>query len=164
MSEVKFTKSFKERHGHAKENLVTRSYTAWMNMKERCRGHQDHPHCYSGKGVTVCERWFLFSNFLEDMGEPGKGMTLDRIDNDGIYEPLNCRWATRKQQQNNRATNRILVCNGKTQTLAQWAEEVGIRPNTILYRLKRGWSEERSVNEPLHESNAHRRKRLYDGA
>lgn len=82
----------------------TPTYKAWKSMLQRCRNPND-PHFpgYGGRGITVCERWQSFENFLVDMGErPGDDLSLDRIDNDGHYEPGNCRWATRTEQNRNR--------------------------------------------------------------
>jgi hypothetical protein len=90
---------------------------------------------YGGRGITVCERWETFENFLADMGEPPDGMTLDRIDNMGNYSPGNCRWATVETQLNNRRNSHFLTYNGKTQTLAQWDRELGFSQGTIHNRL-----------------------------
>jgi hypothetical protein len=91
------------RHGASRRGKVTPEYRAWSRMKERCM----NPRCkrfrdYGGRGISICERWLSFDNFLLDMGVRSHGCSLDRINNDGIYEPSNCRWATRSEQMLNR--------------------------------------------------------------
>ena len=91
------------RHGHTKRNERTRTYSTWAGMRKRCGNPNEncYPH-YGGRGIKVCERWEVFENFLADMGEKPVGMSIDRIDNDGDYEPGNCRWATAKEQGQNK--------------------------------------------------------------
>jgi hypothetical protein len=92
------------RHGDTSRTARTPEYVAWSNMRGRCL-NLDHPKFkdYGGRGITVCEGWDSYENFLADMGRrPGPDLSLDRIDNDGNYEPGNCRWATKSEQQSNR--------------------------------------------------------------
>lgn len=94
-------------HGHSAHGR-SRTYVSWEAMHQRCRNpNKDGFERYGGRGITVCERWRDFENFLADMGERPAGKTLDRYPNpDGDYEPLNCRWATPKEQQANRCASR----------------------------------------------------------
>ena len=118
----------------------TRAYSIWHNMKTRC----DNPNSryfkdYGGRGIKICDRWRDFSAFLEDLGQPPDGMTLDRIDNDRGYEPGNVRWASKKDQANNRRSSRVIEHGGERLTLQQWANRTGIKRATIAQRLDRGW-------------------------
>jgi hypothetical protein len=102
-------------------------------------------HVYGGRGIKVCERWLLFENFLADMGEPPPGLTLDRIDTDGHYEPGNCRWADQKAQQNNRRNNHLLTFDGETLGITEWQRRSGVDRHTIMRRLQKGWPIERAL-------------------
>lgn len=124
----------------------TRTYESWFAMKRRClRNDGDNRKYYVFRGIRVCERWMKFENFLADMGERSEGMSLDRINNDGNYEPGNCRWATPVDQANNRRSNKIYTHNGVSMTQAQWAKSLGIRVNVLCYRIKAGWPIEKAL-------------------
>jgi len=105
---------------------------------------------YGGRGITVCDRWLRFEGFLEDMGERPKGTTINRKHNNLGYCPENCEWATVKEQANNQRSNRLLTHNGRTQTMAQWAEELGMSYDTLRGRLdKLNWSLEKALATPV---------------
>lgn len=125
----------------------TTEYRSWSEMKRRCKSKErDKYNSWALKGVVVCERWLEFQKSYDDMGpKPSKDHQIERIDNDGNYEPGNCRWATRKEQCNNRRNSHFLTLGTKTQTIQQWCDQLGIPDTTLHNRLKRGWSAERSL-------------------
>lgn len=133
--------------------VATRTYRIFVNMHTRCgNANSSHYDRYGGRGIKVCERWATFATFLSDMGECPPGLELDRIDNDKGYSPENCRWATRKQQTNNRSTSNLVEINGKTMTVAEWSEQPGaVRARTVYARLAAGWSAERAVFQKIKE-------------
>lgn len=115
-------------------------HKVWESMMARCyREKTPHYHNYGGRGITVCERWHEFLSFFEDVVSGYKhGLSLDRINNDGNYEPSNTRWATPKQQMNNRRTNVRIEFQGVTRTLAEWSEAVGISDYVLSKRIRSG--------------------------
>ena len=125
------------RHGQS----GTRAHNIWLSMKQRCLNPKSPAFKdYGGRGIGIAERWLDFSAFFDDMGHPGPGETLDRINNDGGYSAENCRWATRREQQNNRRINRNLTHEGETMTLAEWSRRSGVHRNTLDLRLASGLS------------------------
>jgi hypothetical protein len=116
-------------------------------MIRRCT-KPEHPSYkdYGAKGITVCDRWLKFENFYADMGERPEGTTLDRRETDGNYEPGNCKWSTRKEQDSNRSTSRIFTVGDKTQTMRDWARESDIPYSTLRYRLDRGLTIQQALN------------------
>ena len=138
------------KHGRGTDTSGT--YSAWMSMRARCLqpGHHDHKN-YGGRGITICPEWADFKTFLSDMGEQPKGLTLDRIDNAKGYEPGNCRWATMKENQRNKRTNRLVMHEGRSRPLVEWAEEAGISHGTLTKRLDAGWPVPRALTEPTRQ-------------
>lgn len=127
----------------------TKTYSSWENMLTRCNNPNNNRYQYYGnKGITVCERWLIFENFLTDMGERPEGTSLDRIDNNKGYYKENCRWATEITQANNKSTNRFITYKGETYTLKQWGRILGVNSVTISSRLKRGWTLEEAFQVP----------------
>lgn len=102
---------------------------------------------YYEKGIRVCERWMKFENFLEDMGIPKKHQSIDRKDGGKGYEPRNCRWADDKAQANNTSANLIITLNGVSLTASEWSDKTGIKANTIVYRIRRGWNADRALEK-----------------
>lgn len=137
------------KHGHAGKHR-TATYFAWQSMLNRCLNPkvESYPR-YGGRGIVVCERWRIFSLFLEDMGPVPPGLSLDRIDNDGHYEPRNCRWATAEQQAGNRSNARVIEIGGERLHLAELARRHGLRSDTLKNRLDAGWSVDDAVGTPV---------------
>lgn len=128
----------------------TRTFRIWADMRKRCENEKTaHYHNYGGRGITVCERWARFENFLADMGEAPGDKTLDRIDVNGDYEPSNCRWATIEQQARNKRTNRIIRFNGDAMCLADWAKSLNMDIGTLHTRLAEGWTVEQALTIPV---------------
>ena len=141
-------KGEKRTHGYSNSWV----HSVWYKMIQRCYD----PACpsyanYGGRGIRVCERWKnSIGAFHEDMGDrTSSAHSIERIDNDGDYEPANCRWATAKEQANNRTSSRLIACLGRVQTLAQWSEEVGLSGSVIHCRIQRGWTVEEAITKPL---------------
>jgi hypothetical protein len=129
----------------------TPEYLAWCNMRGRCYDTKDKAYRhYGGRGITVCDRWHAFENFLADMGErPAPGYSIERNDVNGHYEPSNCRWATRQEQNSNTRQNTFITFRGEKKTQQDWANITGIPRGTIHYRLKSGWPTERALTTPV---------------
>lgn len=129
----------------------TRIYQVWRDMKNRCyRPKTQSYKSHGARGITVCDEWLHdFQVFYDWAMANGyaDNLTIDRIDVNGNYEPSNCRWATPKEQANNTRRNRFITYNGKKQTLQQWADEIGIKRQTIEKRLERGWGVENALNK-----------------
>ncbi|WP_454751671.1 hypothetical protein [Cupriavidus necator] len=127
--------------------IGTPEYVAWGHMKSRCynTANPDYPN-WGGRGIRVCDRWReSFVEFLADMGPRPDGMTIERMDNDGDYEPGNCRWATRREQARNTRRSRYLTVSGVTRTVAEWCEKTGMSERMVRRRLDRGWSAMRAL-------------------
>lgn len=131
----------------------TRLYNIWTSMKARCETSKEEKFIknYQNKGIIICDEWHDFSIFQKWALENGYAdkLSIDRKDNNGNYCPENCRWVDQKTQQNNKSSNKRLTYNNKTQTIAQWAEEIGMKYNTLDERLRKGWSVERALITPV---------------
>ncbi len=137
-------------------------------MIKRCGNPNTKQYAdYGGRGITVCERWKTsFENFLADMGvKPSPTHSIDRFpNNDGNYEPGNCRWATRAEQCLNRRNNRLISHNNETLPLTVWSDRMGIKREVIADRLNRGWSVFDALTTPLNTAAKLRQlSKLNDG-
>lgn len=150
-------------HGLSRIGGTHPLYQTWANMISRCTNPRAKPWPnYGGRGIKVCDRWrgrFGFENFLADMGPRPRGHELDRYpDNDGNYEPGNCRWATRKQNIRNQRTNRRVAYLGQIRTIAEVSEMTG-KPRGLLYaRLRSGWDVESAISTPATKRKPHYRR------
>lgn len=144
-------------HGYSKRNKVSRLYRIWGGMKERCNTPSATGYeIYGGRGIKVCPEWRDSFEAFQDWALANgyrDDLTIERNDTDGDYCPENCRWATQKEQQNNRSNNRLLTHNGKTMTITQWAEATGLHRPTITRRLKRGLTVEESLRKERRKSH-----------
>lgn len=136
-------------HGHSFVNgAATPEYNAWSSMKYRCNNPRAQQFAnYGGRGISVCEKWNnSFEAFLDDIGQkPGQAFSLDRIDNNGNYEPNNCRWANGKRQARNRRDVNIIILDGREVSLPDAVERLGLSLPKVRQRLNRGWTVGRAL-------------------
>ena len=137
-------------HGHGVGNKRSPTLRSWDAMRTRCLNKNNPDYkWYGAKGVTICDRWQYFKNFLADMGERPLGTSLDRIDTNGNYCPENCRWADKNTQARNRRCSTIVEFNGQKKSLADWADDLGIGYRCLQTRLsKLHWSVEAAFTTP----------------
>ena len=139
------------KYGHGQSD--TRLYHIWRTMKARCVDSNSHKyHAYGGRGIAICDEWLnSFQSFYDWAMANGyrEDLSIDRIDNDGNYEPSNCRWATSKEQANNTRANRNIEYNGESHTLAEWADIKGLTVSALHHRLSRGWSVTDALSTPM---------------
>ena len=118
------------------ESHTAREYAVWKEMRQRCGNPLAKSFAdYGGRGITVCDRWQVYQNFLLDMGRCQIGLSINRINNDGNYEPGNCHWATNEDQANNRRSTRWFEWNGHKRNISQWGRLFGIRKSLMRYHL-----------------------------
>lgn len=134
-------------------------YWVWAAMLQRC-GNEKNPGFkdYGARGIKVCESWRSYGKFIADIGpRPSAKHSIDRIDNNGNYEPSNCRWIDSKTQNRNKRSNTVLEFNGERKLLCEWAEQTGLRMSLICNRLhKLGWTVERTLKTPADPDKYHR--------
>ncbi len=151
-------------HGHTGlryDGEKSKEYLSWQAMKARCSDPKNSNwQRYGGRGIGVCERWRdSFENFFADMGRrPTPDHELDRIDNNGGYEPGNCKWSTRLEQANNRSNTRLLAHRGETHSLAQWARLCNIDAKTLHGRLRTGWNIADALDTPISVAHSRRKR------
>ena len=133
--------------------MSSRLYNTWYNVKARCTNPKNPRYSsYGGRGVSICEEWkHSFDTFKEWALRHGydDALSIDRIDNDGNYEPSNCRWISNREQQRNKRTNLFYTIGNETKTLTEWCEQYGVGFNTIKGRLGKGWGILEALTSPL---------------
>lgn len=138
------------RHGHFKNGKMSPTYSSWVSMKRRTTkpNHKDWPR-YGAVGIKLCKRWHDFVNFLNDVGlRPDLEHSIDRIDNSKGYEPGNCRWATRSQQQCNKNKTKLITYNGESLTVVQWARKLGRPKCAVAQRIANGMDPIEAITRP----------------
>lgn len=143
---AEMTSAAKRTHGKS----ATRTFKIWDAMLQRC-GNPNSMYFsrYGGRGIVVCERWKSFANFLADMGERPSGCSIERLNNDGPYEPSNCKWSTAAEQSRNKSNNVFLEWRGERRCLSDWVGHNGLTRSAIKARLARGWTVERTLETPM---------------
>jgi hypothetical protein len=134
----------------------TRIYRIWAAMKRRCYNKNYHEfYLYGGRGIVVCDDWMEFKGFYLWSLQNGYNDTLsiDRINNQGNYEPYNCRWISTKKQANNRRSNILIHYKGEEKTLKEWAENLGLNYKAVWKRIHNGWDVEMAFTKPLKSSD-----------
>jgi hypothetical protein len=133
------------KHGHNRRKNKTPTYNSWCAMNRRCKSKSG----YCDRGITVCDRWKVFENFLCDMGERPDNMTLGRIDNDKGYYPKNCRWENNHQQNTNRRSSVLIEYGNQIKCVRDWHKETGLSERCILYRYHKGWTPEQILTTKM---------------
>lgn len=134
-------------HGEGRDGRESPEHVSWHAVKDRCLNPAgDNWVNYGGRGITVCERWLTFENFLADMGRrPGPGYSINRLDNNLGYSPENCTWSTQHEQNRNRRNTRLVTFQGETLCIADWADRFGLPRDCLYDRLSAGWDIERAL-------------------
>ncbi len=133
-------------HGHTANGIISLTYHTWEQMIQRCTNPNNKDYKdYGGRGIKVCKSWLKFEGFFQDMVKRPKGLSLDRIDNNGNYCKENCRWATNKEQHRNTRRAILVIIYGVTKPLAEWCEIYNMNYNTVRNRLCYGWTSEEAL-------------------
>jgi hypothetical protein len=148
------------KHGHWVGKKPSPTFISWQSMMKRCYDKNNNRFGkYGAAGITVCEKWHNFQNFLDDMGNrPSKSHSIDRVDNSLGYSPNNTRWATKSEQAVNRKTTRFFTINGETKCLKHWASEYNL-PYLVVYKrvFYRGWDIMRALTTPRQQKTPSKR-------
>ena len=144
----------------------------WLQITDRCYREKCKSYKnYGGRGIEVCNEWrsdykafydwSMANGYKEEQTAGGVNiLSIDRINNDGNYEPSNCRWVTPKQNSNNTRFNRLLTLNGETHTMSEWSDITGISQTTLSYRIHRlGWNDEQVLTTPINKSKSRNNKK-----
>ena len=141
-------------HGHTLGGVLSATYNTWVNMVGRCTSKSHGKYArYGAVGISVCDRWLHFENFLSDMGERPDGCTIDRIDGNSGYSPENCRWADIKTQQRNLKSNVFVEFQGQRRCVSEWAEIYGLNKTLLCWRVRNGWPVEEALLTPPKRGN-----------
>ena len=147
------TKYRKNEKDTENKNYKEKLYTVLKGMKRRCYNKNEKAYKnYGQRGIKICNEWLnSFQSFYDWAINNGykEGLTIDRINNNGNYEPSNCRWITNKKQQNNRNDNCYITYKNQTHTLAEWSEIFNIRYSRLFWRIKKGWDIEKALTTPV---------------
>lgn len=138
----------------------SRTYNIWAKMKQRCANPDDKGYPdYGGRGISYCQEWESFETFFRDMGTAPKGLSLERVNNNLGYSSANCKWATPKEQRRNTRVTRYIEFRGVKKAMTEWAETIGVSPQTLRSRLNLGWSAEDVLTKPIDQRKATKRKK-----
>ena len=135
------------KHGLWKSPL----YRVWQHMIQRCHNEKTQQYAnYGGRGISVCKQWHDIEKFHDDMFDSYRvGLTIDRIDNNGNYEPSNCKWSTKEQQSRNKRSNILVTIDGQTKVLKDWCEQFNVSYHSVYYRIKvSGWEPIKALTHP----------------
>lgn len=146
----KSTTKHKTIHGKSRSKINT----TWKHIKSRClnKNSKDYKN-YGGRGIKICDKWLTFEGFYEDMGDIPKNMSIDRIDNNGNYCKENCKWSTKKEQNNNRRNTTFLECFGQKKTMKEWCEIKELSYKLLHRRIVLGWDVKRALETPARPLN-----------
>jgi len=152
------------KYWHPKINITSNIYMIWAGMIQRCTNSNNKAYKnYGGRGIKVCDRWLKFENFYKDVGDPPEGLTLDRINNNGNYEPNNWRFATRKKQNRNTRKNHLFTYNNEIKCLPELSEKYNINIKTLTSRLNKDLSIKEALTIPVRKHKKYKKRKMNNG-